>query len=215
MPNHEVTDLITDQEMVFARLVLSGTMTDRQAAEAAGLNPETAAYTRSKRRVLAYMIEQRAAVKKQQPVPQEAEGLHLQIISREQVLARLWEIAKLSPELTRNSVSAQIKALHMIVAIEGLIPVRRVAEKESAEPLPEPNVFRAPWLPNRQGEPAAKQTIPSFLSIQAEPAILDAQPAAAFGSNEFNEYNSARFSETLSTPAIDPAAAFSKKPEKP
>ena len=32
MPKNKVTDLITDQEMAFARLVLSGTVTDREAA---------------------------------------------------------------------------------------------------------------------------------------------------------------------------------------
>jgi hypothetical protein len=49
MPKNEVSDLITDdlitdQEIAFAHLVLSGTMTDRRAAEAVGLNPDTAAY---------------------------------------------------------------------------------------------------------------------------------------------------------------------------
>jgi hypothetical protein len=39
-----VTDPITDQEIAFAHLILSGTMNDRSAAEAAGLNPGTAAY---------------------------------------------------------------------------------------------------------------------------------------------------------------------------
>ena len=59
MPKKQVTDPITDQEIAFARLVLSGTMTDRRAAEAAGLNPDTAAYTKSKPRVRAYMLEHR------------------------------------------------------------------------------------------------------------------------------------------------------------
>ena len=72
MPKNNVTDLITDQEMAFARLVLSGTMTDRDAAQAAGLNPDTAAYTKSKPRVRAYMLEHRAAVQ-QQLVEQEAD----------------------------------------------------------------------------------------------------------------------------------------------
>jgi hypothetical protein len=45
-----MTDTITDQEMAFAHLVLSGTMNDRRAAEAVGLNPDTAAYTKSERR---------------------------------------------------------------------------------------------------------------------------------------------------------------------
>ena len=37
MPENKVSDPITDQEMAFAHLVLSGTMTDRRAAEAVGL----------------------------------------------------------------------------------------------------------------------------------------------------------------------------------
>jgi hypothetical protein len=63
MPKNKVSDPITDQEIAFARLVLSGAMTDRRAAEAVGLNPDTAAYTKSKPRVRAYMIEpQRASL---------------------------------------------------------------------------------------------------------------------------------------------------------
>ncbi len=50
MPKNKVSDPITDQEIAFARLVLSGAMTDRHAAEAVGLNPDSAAYTKSKPR---------------------------------------------------------------------------------------------------------------------------------------------------------------------
>ena len=63
MPKNTVTDPITDQEIAFAHLILAGTKTDRAAAEAVGLNPDTAAYTKAKPRVHAYMIEHRAAVK--------------------------------------------------------------------------------------------------------------------------------------------------------
>ena len=63
MPKNTVTDPITDQEIAFALLILSGTMNDRRAAEAVGLNPETAAYTIAKPRVHAYMMEHRTAVK--------------------------------------------------------------------------------------------------------------------------------------------------------
>ena len=73
MPKNKVSDPITDQEMAFARLVLSGAMTDRQAAEAAGLNPDSAAYTKSKPHVRAYMLEHRAAVE-QQLIQQEVRG---------------------------------------------------------------------------------------------------------------------------------------------
>ena len=72
MPKNKVTDPITDQEITFARLVHSGTMTDRRAAEAAGLNPDTAAYTKSKPRVRAYLLELSAAVR-QQLVDQDAD----------------------------------------------------------------------------------------------------------------------------------------------
>ena len=73
MPKNKVSDLITDQEMAFAHLIMSGTMTDRAAAEAVGLNPDTAAYTKAKPRVRAYMTEHRAAVS-EKLVDQEAKG---------------------------------------------------------------------------------------------------------------------------------------------
>ena len=125
MPKNTVTDPITDQEMAFAHLVLSGTMNDRRAAEAVGLNPDSAAYTKSKPRVRAYMVEHRAAVR-ERLVDQEAEGLRKLNLGRDQILARLWELANLSPEATRGIIAGQIKALSMIVAIEGLIPDRRL-----------------------------------------------------------------------------------------
>ncbi len=63
MPKSIVSDPITHQEMAFAHLILSGTMTDRRAAEAVGLNPDTAAYTKAKPRVRSYMIEHCTAVR--------------------------------------------------------------------------------------------------------------------------------------------------------
>ena len=117
MPKNQVSDLITDQEIAFARLILSGTMTDRAAAQAVGLNPDTAAYTKSKPRVRAYMIEHRAAVQ-QQFVEQETEGLRRQNQWREQVLDRLWEIANLPAEMTRGSITGQVKALSSIVLLD-------------------------------------------------------------------------------------------------
>ena len=142
MPKNKVSDLITDQEIAFARLVLSGGMTDRQAAEAVGLNPDTAAYTKSKPRVRAYMLEHRAAVE-QQLVQQEAdlsrravEGMRRLNLDREQVLARLWEIANLSPEMTRGSITGQVKALSMIVAMQNFIRPSRRFRGEGIRPCP-------------------------------------------------------------------------------
>ncbi len=135
MPKNTVSDPITDQEMAFAHLILSGTMNDRRAAEAVGLNPDTAAYTKSKPRVRAYMIEHRAAVR-ERLVDQEAEGLRKLNLGRDQILARLWELANLSHEVTRGIIAGQIKALSMIVAIEGLIP--------GPSPLPIRDATRGP-----------------------------------------------------------------------
>jgi hypothetical protein len=158
MPKNTVTDPITDQEIAFARLILSGTMNDRRAAEAVGLNPETAAYTKAKPRVRAYMMEQRAAVK-ERLVDQEAdlsrraaEGLRKLNLGRDQILARLWELDTLSHEATRGIIAGQIKALSMIVAIEGLIPDRRFsppATQPAASPV-EADIYNAEWLRKQQ-----------------------------------------------------------------
>jgi hypothetical protein len=152
MPKNKVSDPITDQEMAFARLVLSGTMTDRQAAEAVGLNPDSAAYTKSKPHVSAYMLEHRAAVQQQlvqpeadlsrlprQAVGRAVDGLHRLTLDREQVLGRLWEIAHLSPDMTRGSITGQVKALSMIIAMQNFIPDRHAvsSEKKSAPAHPQ------------------------------------------------------------------------------
>ena len=178
MPKNKVTDLITDQEIAFARLILSGTMTDRRAAEAVGLNPDTAAYTKSKPRVRAYMIEHRAAVQ-QQFVEQDShlsrgavEEQRRLNLGREQVLARLWEIANLSPEMTRGSITGQVKALSMIVAIEGLIPDRRaVPAQNKSAPLPvNAQIYQAAWLAGQQRETADPQPDPELTQEEDEPA---------------------------------------------
>jgi hypothetical protein len=177
MPKNKVNGLITDQEMAFARLVLSGTMTDRDAAEAAGLNPDTAAYTKAKPRVRAYMLEHRAAVQ-QQLQQQESERLRRHEQRREQVLDRLWELAKLSPEMTRNSITGQVKAISMIVAIEGLIPDRRArsAEKKSATPLPPADIYKSAWLGRQQEKAIDPQPDPAPAPEQDDPGPAEPEP---------------------------------------
>ncbi len=157
MPKNKVSDPITDQEIAFARLILSGAMTDRHAAEAVGLNPDSAAYTKAKPRVRAYMLEHRAAVQ-QQLVQQEAEGMHRRNLDREKVLDRLWEIANLSPDMTRGSITGQVKALSMIVAMQNFIPDRRAissaawrAPQQATNIDPQP----APAPDQQENEPAS------------------------------------------------------------
>ena len=168
MPKNPVTDPITDQEMAFAHLILSGTMNDRRAAEAVGLNPETAAYTKSKPRVRAYMLEHRAAVS-ERLVEQEAEGLRKLNIGRDQILNRLWELATLSHEVTRGAITGQIKAMAMIIAIEGLIPDRRVPQS-----APQPAAARI-FEPEPTPEPAPKPADgQSFSSLDRnQPPVLN------------------------------------------
>jgi hypothetical protein len=180
MPKNKVTDPITDQEIAFAHLIMSGAMNDRRAAEAVGLNPETAAYTKAKPRVRAYMIEHRAAVK-EKLVDQEAEGLRKLNLGRDQILARLWELATLSHEATRGIIAGQIKALSMIVAIEGLIPDRRFSPP-ATQPVAPPvkaDIYTAEWLRKQQhqsgvedpGDPvAATKTEPAAPQVPNEPA---------------------------------------------
>jgi hypothetical protein len=155
MSKNNLSDLITDQEIAFARLVLSGKMTDRQAAEALGLDPNSAAYIKAKPSVRDYLLEHRAAVG-QQLVEHDTGELRRFNVSRDQVLARLWDIANMEPERTRNSMSSQVKALSMIVAIEGLIPDRisaRRAVSPQNQPTPSPvaaQFYKSAWNRNQQ-----------------------------------------------------------------
>jgi hypothetical protein len=171
MPKNTVTDPITDQEMAFALLIMSGTMSDRRAAEAVGLNPDTAAYTKAKPRVRAYMSEHRAAVR-ERLVDQEAEGLRKLNIGRDQILDRLWELATLSHEATRGSITGQIKALSMIVAIEGLIPDRRLSPSapQPAAPPINPDIYAAKWLHKQQHQAAGEEPGDAVAAAEAQPA---------------------------------------------
>jgi len=159
MPKNTVTDPITDQEIAFAHLVMSGTMNDRRAAEAVGLNPDTAAYTKAKPRVRAYMFEHRAAVN-EKLVDQEADGLRQLNLGRDQILTRLWELANLSHEVTRGSIAGQVKALAMIVAIEGLVPDRRLSSSAGTQPAAPPvkaQIYESQWLRKQQHQPVAEE----------------------------------------------------------
>jgi hypothetical protein len=171
MPKNKVNDPITGQEMAFAHLVLSGAMTDRQAAEAAGLNPDSAAYTKAKPRVRDYMLQHRANVQPQ-PVQQEAPG-------REQVLDRLWEIANLSPEMTRHSVTGQVKALSIIVAIQNFIPNSRAASAaKQSSPGPTAQIYQSAWLrQQRQATTVDPQPNPDPTQEEDSPVRTGPEPA--------------------------------------
>ena len=216
MPKNTVSDPITDQEMAFAYLILSGTMNDRRAAEAVGLNPETAAYTKSKPRVRAYMIEHRAAVR-ERLVDQEAEGLRKLNLGRDQILARLWELANLSPEATRGIIAGQIKALSMIVAIEGLIPSGTMNDRrlcpsgtQPAAPTVNAQIYSAAWRREQEHQPvgeeprdpvAATKTPPEAPQVSESEPVPEPAPTAA---NDTSSPNLDRNQPSLANPFINP-----------
>jgi hypothetical protein len=223
MPKNQVSDPITDREVAFAHLVLSGTMTDRQAAEAVGLNPDTAAYTKAKPRVRTYMLEHRAAVH-EHLVQQEAEGQRRLNLGRERVLARLWEIADLDPDMTRNSMSAQMKALSMIVAIEGLIPDRNAdrragsAQNKSAPPPVHPPIDTAAWLREQQGKTTGPQPGPGpardeeVLGVPHPPPGEAADASSHLGSTPGADFDS---SQSIFARPSSPSEATPSAPHAP
>jgi hypothetical protein len=194
MPKNPVTDPITDQEMAFAHLIMSGTMNDRRAAEAVGLNPETAAYTKSKPRVRAYMNEHRAAVR-EKLVDEEAERLRKLNLGRDRILTRLWELAALSSEATRGSIAGQIKALSMISAIEGFIPSAtkndRRLSPSATQPVATPRnaqIDGSGWRPKDQPA-AAEQPADPPASAPTEPvAPRVPQPPLAHDAGQLNPF---------------------------
>jgi hypothetical protein len=215
MPKNTVSDPITDQEMAFAHLILSGTMNDRRAAEEAGLNPDTAAYTKAKPRVRAYMIEHRAAVR-EKLVDQQAEGLRKLNIGRDQILDRLWELANLSHEVTRGIIAGQIRALAMIVAIEGLIPDRRVSppEAQPAAPPVKAQFYKSQWLREQQQQPVAEEPGDPMAATKTPPAAPQVphpepapeptpEPAAALA-NDTSSPNLDLPQPSLANPFINP-----------
>jgi hypothetical protein len=189
MPKNIVSDPITDQEMAFAHLVLSGTMNDHRAAEAVGLNPDSAAYIKSKPRIRAYMVEHRAAVR-EKLVDQETEGLRKLNLGRDQILTRLWELANLSSEATRGSIAGQVKALSMIVAIEGLVPDRRhflSVTQPVATPL-NAQIDTSEW--RRKDQPAAdEQPADPAAAAPPEPvAPSSPEPPLARNADQLNPF---------------------------
>jgi hypothetical protein len=208
MPKNPVSDPITDQEMAFAHLVLSGTMNDRAAAEAAGLNPDTAAYTKAKPRVRDYMIEHRAAVT-EKLIDQEVEGLRKLNLGRDQILARLWELANLSHEVTRGIIAGQIKALTLIVAIEGLIPGRpSPPETRPAAPPVNPQIYQPEWLRAQQHQPAGEQPGDPLAGTKTPPAapqVPHPQPAPEPAPEPANDTSSPHLPQpSVFNPFINP-----------
>jgi hypothetical protein len=93
-------------------------------------------------------------------------------LRRDQILARLWELANLPPEATKGSIAGQIKAMAMIVAIEGLLPDRHQTKSaRPAAPPATPNIYVSEAMRRRQTPGSQTDTVPgeSVTTAEAEP----------------------------------------------
>lgn len=144
MPKGPVETPITNQEMAFAHLVLAGTMTDREAAERAGMDPGRAAYVKGKPRVKEYMERHRASVTAGL-VQHEVEALAEFNISREQVMARYVELARLSPAETNGNISGPVKALDSLREMAGWVGPK-AGEQPDGEGDSKLDIYVAKWM---------------------------------------------------------------------
>jgi hypothetical protein len=166
--------------------------------------PKPPPYTKSKPRVRTYMIEHRAAVK-EKLVDQEAEGLRKLNLGRDQILARLWELATLSHEVTRGIIAGQIEALTMIVAIEGLIPDRRCSAPgtQPAPPPVEAQIYNAAWLRKQQHQPAGEEPgdpVAATITQPAPPQVPDPEPTAEPAPKSANDKSSPNLDQNQTSP---------------
>ena len=127
------------------------------------------------------------------------EGVPRFHIGREQVLDRLWELANLGAEVTRGSITGQIKAISIIVAIEGMVPDRRAgsAQTNPAHQPPKPEMYVSAWRRKQQEDAADAQPNPDAAQEdQKEDELGIPRAESASGSVEDTP------------PAPDPASVF-------
>jgi hypothetical protein len=126
------------------------------------------------------MLEHRAAVQ-QQLVQQDADlsrravdGQRRLNLDREKVPDRLWEIAHLSPEMTRGSITGQVKALAMIIAMQNFIPDRRAisSANKSTPASIQPQIYPAACPPglSRLSRPAVEHAVEHAVGPSPAPA---------------------------------------------
>jgi hypothetical protein len=184
MPKRPVQTPITDQEIAFAHLILSGTMTDQEAAKAVGIDPSRAAYVKGKPKVQAYMEEHRASVRAGL-VQHEVEALAKFNISREQILAKCWEFGNLDPALGYNT-SSQSKALELLWKGLGYAASESQKPKEGdGDGEPKYQIYRASWM-RKPGDPDYEEDDGETdgsreISTRRAPVMSDPEPSLKSG----------------------------------
>jgi hypothetical protein len=84
--------------------------------------------------------------------------------------------------VTRGTIAGQIKALSMIVAIEGLIPDRRLSPSapQPAAPPIQADIYESQWRRKQQHQAAGEEPADTVAAAEAQPAapqVSDPQPA--------------------------------------
>ncbi len=192
MPKGPVETPITDQEITFALLLLRGTLTDRDAAEAVGISPGQAAYVKAKPRVKDYMEEHRASVRVGL-IQHEVDTLVEFNIGREQILAKWWEFACIDPKLTGYNTAGQSRALDSLwkgLGFEGSKKPDGEDDKKPSFFRAFPDIYRAKWM-RKPGDPDYEEdegetaggletsTSREPVTSDPEPQPPSARPAAA------------------------------------
>jgi hypothetical protein len=82
--------------------------------------------------------------------------------------------------MTRNSITGQVKALSLIIAMQNFIPDRRVVSKEN-KPAPTPvkaEIYKSKWLREQQAATTDPQPIPAHTQQEAqEEELPEPKPA--------------------------------------
>jgi hypothetical protein len=87
--------------------------------------------------------------------------------------------ANLSPDMTRNSITGQVKALTLIIAVQGLIPDRRAGSAENKPaplPTPEPQIYASAWLRKQKERTTGFEPTEQGLDIPPVEPPADAPP---------------------------------------
>ena len=101
-------------------------------------------------------------------------------LDREHLLDRLWELANISPEMTRNSMTGQVKAISLIIAMENFIPDRRAvaAEKKSAPAPVNAQIYQSAWLREQKAATIDTQPPPGVPEPEPAPGSVEEAPPA-------------------------------------
>ena len=62
-------------------------------------------------------------------------------IDRDQIVAKYWELANLTPETTKGNITGQLKALDSLCEELRLTP-----NKDANKPLPAQQIYRSAWM---------------------------------------------------------------------